>query len=353
MLKWGKGIIGHVIRTGETVIASDVREDPRYVEGRPGTLSEIAMPIVVEQQVVGALDLESDHLDAFDETHAELLRFLCGAAAISIEKAILHRQLVENKRHEYQMKLARDIQAGLLPEGPPQLPGYDIDAVNVPNLSISGDYFDYITLPGGNVGIAIADVSGKGVPAALIMATFRAALRTQVRYESDITRIIRAVNQFLLESTHTATFVTAVFGVLEPKTGSFTYVNCGHTRPLLLHADGRTELLDRGGLLLGISADAAYEAATVRLEPADILALYTDGVVDLSGENGREFGASGLERYIHVHRDQPAHALIECIVNATRALTQDRSYPDDFTLVIVRRLPEAGRAAPGSAPAPR
>ena len=179
MLRRGEGIIGHVIATGETVIAPDVRLNPYYVQGKRSTLSEIAVPIVSAGDVIGALNLESDTLDAFSDADVEYLEFFAVAAAISIEKAVLHREMLEKHRIEQQLSIAREVQTALLPAADPVLDGYDIAGTNVPTWEIGGDYFDYLPQPDGRFGVAIADVAGKGVPAALIMATFRAALRAQ------------------------------------------------------------------------------------------------------------------------------------------------------------------------------
>jgi sigma-B regulation protein RsbU (phosphoserine phosphatase) len=337
MLVSARGIVGYTIRTGETVIAPDIRLDTRYIEGRPQTLSEIAVPVSVGEQVIGALNLESDRLDAFNRDDAEILHFISSAAAISIEKAMLHQQLLEKRRIENQLKIAHDVQAGLLPLKPPKISGYEIGAVNIPHFNIGGDYFDYIELPNGTIGIAIADVSGKGVPAALIMATFRAALHIQLQYETDIPRMLGSVNLFLKESTRPETYVAAIFGVLEPETGRFMYVNCGHPPPLLLSADGNMKVFESRGLVLGALCDAVYEANTITLERGDVLALYTDGVVDLVLDNGGELGLRGLERHIRTNWHRPAAGIIESILDSTQLLRNGGAPSDDFTLLILRR----------------
>ncbi|MBZ5538503.1 MAG: SpoIIE family protein phosphatase [Acidobacteriia bacterium] len=338
MLKSGKGIIGYVIRTGKKVIARDVRRHPNYIEGREGTLSEIAVPIIVNGQVIGALNLESDRVNAFSEADAELLQFISNSAAIAIEKAMLHQHLLESKRIESQLKIARQVQAGLLPAQPPSLAGYDISAINLPNSEIGGDYFDYIPLPHGKLGIAIADVSGKGVPAALIMATFRAALRTRVRLDSSISRVMQSVNTFLLESVGSSDFVTAVFGALDPRSGRFAYSNCGHNPPLILRGGGSTVELQEGGLVLGVDGDARYNASTVTLDPGDVLVLYTDGVVEVPDPGGKEFGLKGLERTIRGAWNLSATDMIQSVVRSTESLIGSAGYDDDFTLMVVKRM---------------
>ncbi len=337
MLRSGKGIVGHVIRTGEPVIVADVRQDPRYVEGRPDTLSEIAVPVTVGGKVIGAVNLEGNSVEAFAPDDAELLQFIANAAAISIEKAVLHQQLLEKKRMERQLEIAREVQAGLLPERPPVLPGYDISALNLPNSEIGGDYFDYIDLPDGRLGVAIADVSGKGVPAALIMATFRAALRMQLLHEAGLSRVMQSVNNLLCDSIGSSSFVTAVFAVLDPLTGNLTYSNCGHNPPLLLRAGGSISTLEAGGMVLGFAGDTRFEWGAETLHPGDMLVLYTDGVVESTDAQGVELGQEGLEFILRQAWGKTATETIKSVVHATRTQPYLQHYADDFTLVIVRR----------------
>lgn len=337
MLRSGQGIVGHVIRTAETVLSGDVRADPRYVSGREATRSELAVPIVSNGQVIGALNLESDQPGAFGPDDAELLQLFASVAALAIEKALLHRQVLEKQRLESQLRIARQVQAGLLPAAPPELSGWDVAAVNLPTWEIGGDYFDYIPLPDGRLGLVVADVSGKGVPAALIMATFRAALRTALRRDGCATGVAEEMNGILLEVTGAARFVTAVYGILEPASGRLAYVNCGHNPPLLLTAGRPRQLLERGGPALGLVVGAAYERGEVTLGPGDLLALYTDGVVEPADAEGEEFGLERLERHLRAATGQPAGDAILSVVHATRTWAQASAYADDFTLVVVRR----------------
>ena len=338
MLRSGKGIIGHVVHTGEVVSAPDVRLDPRYVAGRGETLSELAVPIVSETGVIGCLNVESDRLSAFSPADAELLQFFASTAALSIQKALLHRQVLQKQRIEAQLKVAHEVQSGLLPGAPPELPGYDIAAVNLPTWAIGGDYYDYVPLDGGRLGVVIADVSGKGIPAALIMATFRAALRTEIRRHAEMPAVAAQLNRVVLESRDASRFVTAVCGVLDVASGRFTYVNCGHNPPLLLRASSGAESLQEGGSALGLFAEGDFEAGTVRLDPGDSLVLYTDGVVEPTDDDDREFGVERLEATVRGAIGRPATEALRAVIDATRAFSGHDDYDDDFTLVVVKRL---------------
>ena len=345
MLRRGEGIIGHVIATGETVIAPDVRLNPYYVQGKRSTLSEIAVPIVSAGDVIGALNLESDTLDAFSDADVEYLEFFAVAAAISIEKAVLHREMLEKHRIEQQLSIAREVQTALLPAADPVLDGYDIAGTNVPTWEIGGDYFDYLPQPDGRFGVAIADVAGKGVPAALIMATFRAALRAQRIRDVPLDAVAGRLNRILLDSMDASRFVTAFVGLLEPGTGAIGFANCGHNPPLLLRAAGGCDLLASGGPALGMWRAATFVSGAATVWPGDILVLYTDGVVEIMNAAGEMFGVDRLEAVIRNRRRASSRDLVEAVVDATRAFAGREGYEDDFTLVIIRREGvAAGRA---------
>jgi sigma-B regulation protein RsbU (phosphoserine phosphatase) len=339
MLMLGQGIIGHVIHTGRPRLASDVTQDPRYVAGRKATRSEIAVPVIVGERVIGALNLENDRRGAFDEGHLDALRFFATAAAISIEKALLHRQLMEKQRLEEQLHIARQVQDRLLPAVAPEVPGYDLAGVCIPSHEIGGDVFDYIPLPGGRLGLLVADVSGKGVPAALIMSAFRALVRAYCRQEQDLGRLAATVNRHLLDSTGHEDFITCLYGVLEPETGRFRYVNCGHNPPLLLRAGGESEPLGGGNLVLGLFAGTEFQPDRVTLAPGDRLLLYTDGVVDCEDVHGAAFGIGGILSVAGSAAHPTSTGLITSLVAAARSFSQSDHFSDDFTLLALHRHP--------------
>jgi phosphoserine phosphatase RsbU/P len=341
MLRHGKGIIGHVIWSGQAVVAPDVAVDSHYVAGRAATRSEIAVPIVSEGEVIGALNLESDTVDAFTDNDVEFLEFFAVAAAIFIEKAILHREIVEKHRIDQQLRIAREVQAALLPATDPVVTGWDIAGTNVPSWEIGGDYYDYLRQPDGSLGLAIADVSGKGVPAALIMATFRAALRAQQPRSASIEQIAARLNRILLDSMDASRFVTAVFGLLDTHEGVFSYVNCGHIPPLVLRASRPADVLPSGGPALGMWAGAPFECQRVTIAAGDSLVLYTDGVVEVMNAVEEQFGVERLEDVLRANRDEPARGMVQAVVDATRSFAGRQIYEDDFTIVVLKRAAEA------------
>jgi serine phosphatase RsbU (regulator of sigma subunit) len=337
MLHQGKGITGQVIRTGASLIVPDVRKDPFYVVGRKNTRSEIAVPILRDGQPIGALNIESDHLAAFNEQHAELLQFFANAASISIEKAILHRQILEKELLEKQLKTAHEVQSRLLPAGPPRRPGYDFAGLCLPTHEIGGDYYDFIRLSKQRLGITIADVSGHGVASALVMAAFRASLRSLARRKPDPVCVVGALNHQLPDFSAQAHFVTAIFGILDPQHHVFSFVNCGHPRPLFFHADGRIESLSLAGPALGIFSKENFPASEVSLSPGDVLLLYTDGVVELCNPDGSAYSPHALVDVVQPHLHRSAAELVRVIVQATSEFAGSAVYEDDYSLMIIKR----------------
>lgn len=340
MIFRGLGITGHVIRTGECVVAPDVRLDSRYVVGREPTRSEIAVPITVEQRTIGALNLESDRLGAFCDRHLDALRFFAEAAAVAIDKAMLHRGLLEKQKLEAQLRVAHQVQSRLLPQAPPTLGGWDVAAVYIPSSELAGDYYDFLRLPDGRLGLVIADVAGKGVPAALIMATFRALLRAHVATEDGLPRIAARLNGLLRDECRPHGFVTCFLAFLEPSTGRLQYTNCGHTPPLLVARGGDAVELAEGGPVLGVFAEAAWGSREVTLEHGQVLVLHTDGVSEARRADGEELGCARLAAVVREGLARGAMPLAAEVVRAVQAFAGAEAFEDDFTLVLVKRRAE-------------
>ena len=342
MLMHGHGIIGYVIHNCQSVVAPDVYLDERYVQGRRETRSEIAVPIILNKCAIGALNLESDRLAAYTTDDVEVLQFCADAAAISIEKAMLHKKLLEQEMISKQLETAREVQSRLIPHSAPNLPSYDIAGVCISADEIGGDYFDYIPLSRNRLGLAVADVSGHGIPAALVMTAFRALLRTKARGKLGPANIASAINHMLSEFTGDNHFVTVLYAILEPPSGNLTYISCGHPPPLLLRANGELEKLDHRNTALGIFQNMQYTEDQIQVNAGDILVLYTDGVVELMNQQGESFGIQRLKQVIFENRPATSAELVSKVIEAVQLFSDDDSFPDDLTLVIVRRIWEVG-----------
>src|SRR5919107_335570 len=327
-LKAGQGLIGHVAQTGEPIICPDVRLDPRYVNARRATRSEMVAPIISNDEVIGVFDMESDHLDAYDDDDLQVLLLLASQVAIIIEKVMLHEQLVEKKRLEGQLEVARQVQLELLPPADPNVEGFEISAYNFSTEEVSGDYYDWVSIYEDQIGIVIADVSGKGVPAALLMAFLRASLRAAIHigYAPHIS--MAKVNYLLWESIEPNQFVTAFYGVLDASNKTLASTNAGHNPPLLLDKEGNARFIERGGLPLGMFRDTRYYEYYQAIEPGQILVLYTDGATEALGANGEEYGRNRLEAAVRASRQMSARELITAIQQDVLAWTDGRGASD-------------------------
>jgi sigma-B regulation protein RsbU (phosphoserine phosphatase) len=337
-LKLGEGLIGQVALTAEPITSPDVRKNPNYINARSETRSEMVAPIISNTEVIGVFDLESDELNAYSEDDLQVLGLLASQVAIIIEKVMLHEQLIEKKRLEGQLEVARQVQLELLPARDPQLEGYDISAYNFPTEEVSGDYYDWVQIYDDQIGLVIADVSGKGVPAALLMAFLRASLRaaTHIGYSPHIS--MAKVNYLLWESIERNQFVTAFYGILDVTNKTLTYTNAGHNPPILLKQNGDLSFIDRGSIPLGMFRDTRYHEYYLTTEPGDVLMLYTDGVTEAQDPHGEEFGRERLAEAVKTNRQLGARELITAVHNKVLAWTDGRGATDDVTFFVIKAL---------------
>ena len=337
MLREGKGIVGHVIRTGEVVCTPDVSLDPRYIQGRPGTRSEVAVPIQLDGRTIGAFNLESDHPAAFRTKDVEVLRFFAEATAIAVEKAMLHQRLTRADELDRQLRTAQRVQERLLPAELPDVPGHELAGVCLPSARVGGDYFDFVPLPGGQMGLVVADVSGHGLSAAIIMSAFRALARTCLRAGQSLDEVAATLDRELPDTTAGNAFVTAVLATYDPASGRLRYVNCGHNPPLLDRPGQPPRWLDTGGPLLGLIDDATFEIGEVQLAPDDQLVIFTDGIVEARSAAGVWFGTERLAKLVSAQRGQRARDLVENVVGEARMLAGVLGLEDDATMLLLRR----------------
>lgn len=248
-------------------------------------------------------------------------------------------QIVQRQRDELEreIKLAADVQQRLLPANPPEIPGFDIAGQMIPARIVGGDYFDYIDLPAGGLGLAIADVAGKGVAASLLMSSVEMALRVDAVTTSHPNHLVQNLNQVLNEITDSGRYVTLFYGKLDVARSELEYTNAGHLPPLLLRQSSPAPIfLDVGGTVVGLFEQSNYEAARVRLEKGDVLVLYTDGVTETTDAAGEQFSVDRLMALVRDSPNQTAHELVNTIVNAVAQFRGDKDLEDDLTLVVVR-----------------
>jgi serine phosphatase RsbU (regulator of sigma subunit) len=246
-------------------------------------------------------------------------------------EAILER---ESLRRE--LELARHIQSRLLPEAPPTVPRLEVAATNAMSQQVGGDYYDFVPLSDGRIGFCVADVSGKGVGAALLMSNVKAALLSSAAVDPSPREITRRVNRLLTQSIELGKFVTFFFAALDPVSLHLEYVNAGHPAALLLHGDGRLDLLTVGGTILGIDPDTHFDAGSTQLAPGDMLALFTDGVTEAVGDENQLYGEERVESLLRRLQGRSAADVLEALVDDVRAFEGSHGASDDLTAMVLR-----------------
>lgn len=299
--------------------------------------SMMAVPLQAGNRVIGLIYVDNGAVVRhFGREDLELLTVMANVAAIRIE----HARLVEIEQAEKLMELelaqASEIQQTLLPARAPMFEGFDLAGLNLCCRTVGGDYFDFLPYQDGRLGLALGDVSGKGMPAALLMSTLQARVQMLRETMPEADQAVATLNRNISERCPPGKFITFFFGLLD-RNGVLEYSNAGHNYPLMLRANGQVEELRGNGLVMGLFADVLYPLKSVRLEPGDLLALFSDGVTEAEDANGVEFGEDGLSAFLREHRKLSCQALVERLVNHVRAWRGITSFTDDFTVLLVKR----------------
>ena len=335
-LKMGEGFLGNVAQTGKAIVSPDVSKDERYFPARERTRSEMAVPIISNDRVIGVFDLESDELHAYSADDLSILQMLSSQVAIIIEKVQLHDQVVEKKRIEAQLEIARQVQLELLPSTDPEVDGFDVSAYIFPTEEVSGDYYDWVRIFDDQIAIIVADAVGKGIPAALLMSFLRASLRAavQVGYAPHVA--FSKVSDLLRDSTEDNQFITAIYGILDSTNRTFVFSNAGHNPPLLIRPDGEYRFVEYGDMPLGMFDEQHYHQHFIRFEETQVMVVYTDGITEAANPAGEEYGQDRLAKRVLEGIELPAKKLIDHIRKGVADFTERKFLDDDGTLFIVK-----------------
>jgi phosphoserine phosphatase RsbU/P len=307
----------------------DALQRHRLALAVPLSLGERAQGLfAVGERASGAPFAEEDRDFAFS-----LGRQALGA----LESVRLHRIRAEKERQDRELQFAREIQRSLFPPAPPVLPGVALAAVSVPSQEVGGDHYDFIPLPGGRLAVTVADVSGKGTPASLLMASVHASLRALAGTMEPATLLTR-LNQFLYDSTQAHRYVTMFYAELDPAARRMTFVNAGHVPPCLLSAAGEEIRLHCGGPVVGLLEEVSFEVGTLDLSPGDLLAIVTDGVTEACSPEDVDFGERRLFDSLRSSREEGAEDALGAIVDAVHAWTGPAGCGDDLTAVVLKML---------------
>ncbi|MCX6566055.1 MAG: SpoIIE family protein phosphatase [Candidatus Aminicenantes bacterium] len=337
-----RGLVDMAASQKLSVLTTDAAEDPRFA-GRQsiidmGLHSAMCVPLETGKETLGVICAERvSSREPFTDEDLRLLTLMANLAAVKIENARLVEDGLVRDRMERELRLAAEIQRGLLPKDCPSCGDFEIAAESMPSLHVGGDYFDFISLPDGHLGATIADVAGKGVSASLLMASLRAALQSEARPGVDPADLARKLNDFIFRSSASNVFITFFYGELDPVAGEFRYVNAGHNPPLLLSASGIQWPLEGTGMALGMLAGSDYGEGRVSLVPGDILVLYTDGISESRDPSGEEFGIDRIVKTIRRAADKKALEIVAALFSDLREFSGGADPEDDRTVVVIKR----------------
>ncbi len=332
----GHGLVGYAAESKETVLVPDVTKDPRYIEANPETRSELVIPLVYKNKVVGVLDLEHTKRGFFTDEHNRTMTTLAAQIAIAIENARLYEEIERQERRlERDLSLARELQSRLLPQTNPKLAHLDVAAKFVPARTIGGDLYDFIPYSMSRLGIVIGDVSGKGAPAAIYAALVSGIIRSHAPIEPAPGEMLSAVNLSLAERRIEAQFVSIIYAVWDDAQRILTVSNSGLPRPIFVH-NGKNEVIEATGLPLGLFDEAEYDEFEFRMKPGDMFVFFSDGILDARNSNGELFGRGRTERVVAECADKSASCVVESIFKAVTEHAAGVETFDDQTVVAIR-----------------
>jgi sigma-B regulation protein RsbU (phosphoserine phosphatase) len=303
-----------------------------------GIRSIICVPLWNEKDVIGLIYIDNlISKRTFTQSDLRLIALIANMAAVKIENALLLEEQLEKRRIEEQLAVAAQIQRRLLPQSNPDLPNYQLFGINHSCYEIGGDYYDFLEKGDGKLAIVIADVAGKGVGAALLMAAFQASIRTLVKIEKDPATLMSKLNSVMHENSPPNKYITVLYGELDPKEHKFEYVNAGHN-PAIFNKENGFTLLEACGPVVGIIPSARYECRQIALDANDLLFLYTDGITECQNAQEEEFGEQGVVNFLTKNRTASVEELSLLLENCLREFTNSAPPLDDSTLIFLKRI---------------
>jgi sigma-B regulation protein RsbU (phosphoserine phosphatase) len=332
----GQGIIGHAAQTGQAILVPDVNTDSRYVKANPETQSELAVPLIYKDKVIGVLDLEHTRRGFFTDDHRRTMMTLAAQVAIAIENARLYEEIARQERRlERDLALARELQMRLLPQALPLLANLELAAKFVPARAIGGDLYDFIPYSLSRLGIVIGDVSGKGAPAAIYAALVSGILRSHAPIEPGPAEMLRAVNLSLAERRIEAQFVSIIYAVWDDEHQTLQVANSGLPRPIHVHA-GKNHVIEATGLPLGLFDDANYDEFTFKMKSGDMFVFFSDGILDARNRRGELFGRGRVEQLVAECAGKSADCVVNSLFKAAAEHSAGVESFDDQTVVAIK-----------------
>lgn len=335
-LPLGQGITGAAAQLRQPVLAPDTSADPRYVEWHPGIRSEVAVPLIVKDRVIGVMDLESRRLGYFNDDHVRMLSLIAPSVAISIENARLYEELEQREREIQQdLQAAHNLQSVLLPQAPPPVQGLEVGIRMKPARLVSGDVFDFFDYDDESMMIAFGDSSGKGAAAALYGALFTGMLRGAAPRRRSPAQLLRSLNDTLMERQVPARYVSLLLLLWRARRREFVMANAGSTTPLVCRG-GQILQPHAAGVPVGLLEDVDYDETVFEAQPGDVVVLVSDGVQDQANPSGEEYGRRRLRRFLEAHCALPAQAIADGMMDDLEQFREGRAVHDDQTVIVLK-----------------
>ncbi|MGE5113110.1 MAG: GAF domain-containing protein [Acidobacteriaceae bacterium] len=332
----GQGLVGAAAELGQPVLVSDVSKDLRYISVNPETRSELCVPLIYKEHVIGVLDLEHTRRGYFTEDHMRTMVTLAAQVAIAIENARLYEQIKrQEKRLEQDLLLARELQYRLLPHSVPKLNGAELAAKFTPARAIGGDLYDFLGYSGNQAAIAIGDVSGKGAPAAIYAALVSGILRSHAAEEPGAAHMLEAINLSLAERPIEAQYVSIIYAVWDDEQRVLQIANSGLPRPIYCR-QGKVERIEATGLPLGLFPSAEYDEFTFRAMPGDVFVFFSDGILDARNAHGNTFGRERAEQMVARNCTKSAEELVTMIFQEVNDFIGETEQFDDQSVVAIK-----------------
>ncbi|MBS4027912.1 MAG: PP2C family protein-serine/threonine phosphatase [Ignavibacteriales bacterium] len=333
-------MLGWMQLNKKPLLIDNPRSDSRFqFAGWDETVRNLlCVPLIVKSELIGVLTVYNKKgLQNFAEDDKRLLSIIAGQSAQVVENARLYEKEQQLFHIRQEVQVAAKIQEELLPKSAPKLSGYDIAGKTISAQTIGGDYFDFIPVNENKLAICLGDVSGKGLPASLLMANVQATLRGITLGTNSASVCIQRSNKLLHQSTGAEKFVTLFYGILDTALHQFCFCNAGHNNPFLFSQESEPLQLETGGIVLGMMDDFSYEEETITLQSNDILVIYSDGITEAMNTSEEDFGEERLIKIILQNKNSDASTLVEKIVSEVKSFAGKAEQSDDITLVVVKR----------------
>jgi serine phosphatase RsbU (regulator of sigma subunit) len=338
-----QSVLGWMMTYQRPLVINDTESDVRFkgTKWDPTVRSILCVPMISRSNLIGTLTIYNKKVPGgFTEPDQRLVAILAGQSAQVLENARLHDEEQAYQMMQEELQVANQIQSRLLPQSMPAIDGYDIAGKSLPAQSVGGDFFDFVALENGELCLWVGDVAGKGLPAALTMATVQATLRGSTASSHETAHCLSTANRYLCANTARGMFVTLFVGFLNPLRHILRYGNAGHNRPMLFREGEPTRGLDDGDLVLGFSEEIAYSEWRETLQPGDIALVFSDGITESMNRERDQFGDDRLAETVMANRNKRAVEIIDNIVAQVEAHADGEAQADDLTIVVIKRTRE-------------